>query len=654
MSFVEWKEFFKRVQPMKIKVQGKQHEFAESLNAKELAEKLHLTAPDQAISVSINGELKDLSTPLNEGDEVQFLGFADPQGKEVFWHTSAHVLAQAILRLWPNAIPTIGPPIENGFYYDFGNLTISDLDFPKIEAEVEKVLSENPKTERVEFSGKEEAKKTFHLNPYKCELIDGFEGKITAYRQGEFFDLCRGPHMAALGKIKAFKVLKTSGAYWRGDSTKEMLTRIYAISFPDKKKLKDYLFMVEEAKKRDHKILGPMLDLFSFKEEAPGMPFIHPHGLIVWNRLLEFLRVGLQDGGYEEIKTPMLMVKELWERSGHWSHYKENMYTSSVEDREFALKPMNCPGCMLYYKGTTHSYRDLPLRVAEIGHVHRFEASGALNGLFRVRSFHQDDAHLFMRPDQIHDEINRILRMTDMIYGTFGLSYRLELSTRPEKSKTIGSDEDWENATNGLKGALDDWGHSYRINEGDGAFYGPKIDIHISDAIGRHWQLGTVQLDMSLPEKFELEYVDTDGSNKRPIMLHRALFGSIERFFGILIEHFAGKFPFWISPYQIRIMTVHEKHVPYAEELAKQFRENNFLCEVDAANESVSKKVRDAQLLKYNYMLTIGDKEVENKTAALRTRDNVVHGEIDISDFLAKVEKERETRALMSPYSLAP
>ncbi len=639
---------------MKIKVQGKPHEFPEALSAKELAEKLHLTAPEQAISVTINGELKDLSTQLNEGDEVNFLGFTDPQGKEVFWHTSAHVLAQAILRLWPTAVPTIGPPIENGFYYDFGNLTISDQDFEKIENEVEKVLAENPKTERVEFSGKEEAKKTFALNPYKCELIDGFDGKITAYRQGEFFDLCRGPHMAALGKIKAFKVLKTSGAYWRGDSTKEMLTRIYAISFPDKKKLKDYLHMVEEAKKRDHKIIGPMLDLFSFKEEAPGMPFIHPHGLVIWNKLLEFLREGLQAGGYIEIKTPMLMSKELWERSGHWCHYKENMYTSSVEDREFALKPMNCPGCMLYYKSQTHSYRDLPLRVAEIGHVHRFEASGALNGLFRVRSFHQDDAHLFMRPDQIHDEINRILRMTDMIYSTFGLSYRLELSTRPEKSKTIGSDEEWENATNGLKGALDDWGHSYRINEGDGAFYGPKIDIHISDAIGRHWQLGTVQLDMALPQKFELEYVDSDGSHKRPVMLHRALFGSIERFFGILIEHFAGKFPFWISPYQIRILTVHEKHVPYAEELAAQFRAKKFLCVVDSTNESVSKKVREAQLMKVNYMLTIGDKEVENKTAALRTRDNVVHGEIDISDFLAKVEKERETRALMSPYSVAP
>ena len=640
---------------MKIKVKDKLIELPDHISAKEAAEKLHLTAPEQAVAVSINGHLRDLSTRLSDGDEVQFWNFDDPQGKEVFWHTSAHVLAQAILRLWPNAQPTIGPPLEQGFYYDFGNLTISDEDFEKIEKEVEAVLAENFKTERMEFSSKEEAKSAFAHNPYKKELIDSFtEEPISAYRQGEFFDLCRGPHMAALGKIKAFKILKTSGAYWRGDSTREMLTRIYAISFPDKKRLKEYIQFLEEAKKRDHKALGAALDLYSFKEEAPGMPFIHPRGLIIWNRLLDFLRDCLKKGNYVEIKTPSMMSKELWERSGHWFHYRDNMYTSEIEDREYAIKPMNCPGCMLYFKSATHSYRELPMRVAEIGHVHRFEASGALNGLFRVRSFHQDDAHMFMRPDQIRDEINHILHLADEIYMTFGLPYRLELSTRPEKSKTIGSDEEWENATNGLKGALDDWGHAYRINEGDGAFYGPKIDIHIRDAIGRHWQCGTVQLDMALPEKFELEYVDNDGSHKRPVMLHRALFGSIERFFGILVEHFSGKFPFWLSPYQIRIMTVADRHIPYAEELAKKFKAKGFVCDIDDTNESVGKKVRTAQLLKTNYMLTIGDKEVENNTAALRTRDNVVHGEIDISDFLAKVEKERDTKALMSPYSTSP
>lgn len=640
---------------MKIKANNKSIEAPEGSTPKEIAEMLHLTAPEQAVTVSVNGKLRDFNAKLHEGDEVVFWNFDDAQGKEVFWHTSAHVLAQAILRLWPSAQPTIGPSIEHGFYYDFGNLSISDQDFEKIENEVEKVLSENFKTQRLEFVNKNEAKEAFAGNPYKVELIDSFsEEPLSAYRQGEFFDLCRGPHMAALNKIKAFKILKTSGAYWRADQSREMLTRIYGISFPDKKRLKEYLLFLEEAKKRDHKVLGPALDLFSMKEEAPGMPFIHPRGMTIWNRLLEFLREMLKEANYIEIKTPMMMSKELWERSGHWFHYKENMYLSEIEKREYAIKPMNCPGCMLFYKGATHSYRELPLRVAEIGHVHRFEASGALNGLFRVRGFHQDDAHLFMRPDQIREEILQILQFTNKLYMTFGLPYKLELSTRPEKSKTIGSDEEWDNATNGLKGALDDWGHSYRINEGDGAFYGPKIDIHIRDAIGRFWQCGTVQLDMSLPEKFGLEFVDNDGVHKRPVMLHRAIFGSIERFFGIIIEHFAGKFPFWISPYQVRILTVADRHAPWAHEVAKRIQEKGIVCDVDETQESVGKKVRTAQLLKINYMLTIGDKEVENKTVALRTRDNIVHGEVDISDFLAKVVKERDEKALMSPYSTAP
>lgn len=639
---------------MKIKANDKFLEVPEGTTPKEVAEKLHLTAPEQAVTVSVNGKLRDFNVSIQEGDELIFWNFDDNLGKEVFWHTSAHVLAQAILRLWPAAQPTIGPPIEHGFYYDFGNLTLSDQDFEKIEKEVEKILTENFKTQRLDFANKEEALKAFAGNPYKKELIDSFdEASISAYRQGEFFDLCRGPHMAALNKIRAFKVLKTSGAYWRADQSREMLTRIYAISFPDKKRLKEYLQLLEEAKKRDHKILGPALDLFSMKEEAPGMPFIHPRGIIIWNRLLGFLRELLKEANYIEIKTPMMMSKELWERSGHWFHYKENMYLSQIEEREYAIKPMNCPGCMLYYKGATHSYRDLPLRVAEIGHVHRFEASGALNGLFRVRSFHQDDAHLFMRPDQIREEILQILQFTNKLYMTFGLPYRLELSTRPEKSKTIGSDEEWERATKGLKDALDDWGHSYRINEGDGAFYGPKIDIHIRDAIGRFWQCGTVQLDMSLPEKFGLEFVDNDGVHKRPVMLHRAIFGSIERFFGILIEHFAGKFPFWISPYQVKILTVADRHAPYAHEIAKKIRSHEIVCDVDDSQESIGKKVRNAQLLKTNYMLTVGDKEIENKTVALRTRDNVVHGEVDISDFLAKVVKEQGERALMSPYTTA-
>ena len=637
---------------MQVKINKKIHDFPKELSLKEVAEKLHLTAPEQAVAAEVNGTLRDLDTFLKEGDEVTFFGFDDSVGKEVFWHTSAHVLAQAVLRLWPEARPTIGPPIENGFYYDFANLHISDQDFEKIEKEVNKILSENHKTVRGVFIDKKDAKAAFPENPYKIELIDSFdEAPISNYTQGEFVDLCRGPHLPALGKIKAFKILKTSGAYWRGDAKNEMLTRIYGISFPDRKRLKEYLQLLAEAKKRDHKVVGPALNLFSFKEEAPGMPFIHDKGLTIWNHLLSLLR-DLQKEDYIEIKTPTMMSKELWERSGHWFHYKENMYISEVEDREFAVKPMNCPGCMLFYKGTTHSYRELPLRVAEIGHVHRFEPSGALNGLFRVRSFHQDDAHIFMRPDQIREEILELIRFADKLYMSFGLPYRLGLSTRPEdKEQTIGSDEDWEVATNGLKGALDDWGHSYKVNEGDGAFYGPKIDIEIRDALGRYWQCGTIQLDFALPQKFDLHYVENDGTHQRPIMLHRAILGSIERFFGILVEHFNGRFPLWISPYQVRIMTVADRHLPFAKEVQEKVKGAGFICEIDASNESVGKKVRNAQLLKVNYMLTIGDKEVENKTAALRTRDNVVHGEVNLMSFLSKIIEERETKSLMSAFA---
>lgn len=556
------------------------------------------------------------------------------------------------MRIWPDAQPTIGPPIENGFYYDFANLHISDDDFEKIEKEMNAIISSNYQSQREVIPSKSEALKLFAHNPYKSELINAFEegSLLTGYRQGEFFDLCRGPHLFNLGKIKAIKVMKTAGAYWRGDSKNEMLTRIYAISYPDRKLLKDYLQQLEEAKKRDHKILGPKLDLFSLKEEAPGMPFIHPKGLIIWNELLSYIRDCQNRRGYIEIKTPTLMTRELWEISGHWSNYRQNMFTSQVEERDFAIKPMNCPGCMLFYKTHTHSYRELPLRVAEIGNVHRFEPSGSLSGLFRVRSFHQDDAHIFMKQSDIQNEIASVLAFADELYTTFGLTYRLELSTRPV-ANTIGSDEDWEIATAGLKGALDQMGKEYRINEGDGAFYGPKIDFHIRDAINRSWQCGTIQLDMALPEKFELEYTAPDGSKKRPVMIHRALFGSIERFLGILIEHYVGKFPLWLSPLQIRIITVADRHEPYAAQLAQQFKDAGFHVELDSASESVSKKVRNAQLAQANYILTIGDQEVEHQTANLRTRDNVVHGEINIEQFLKTLEEEKRSRAQESPYA---
>ncbi len=637
---------------MRIYCKDQPIELPEGSSAKDLADRLNLKGPHEALGASVNGKTVDLSHPLKTNDHVILWNFSDPEGKEIFWHTSTHVLAQAILRLWPDAQPTIGPPIDNGFYYDFANLHLSEEDFDRIEQEMQAILSMNYLSQREVLPSKEEALKLFSHNPYKCELIQSFDenSPLTAYRQGEFFDLCRGPHLFNLGKIKAFKVMKTAGAYWRGDAKNEMLTRIYAISFPDRKMLKEYLHQLEEAKKRDHKILGPKLDLFSIKEEAPGMPFIHPKGLIIWNELVAYIRECLNRNDYIEIKTPTLMTRELWEISGHWTNYRQNMFTSQIEERDFAIKPMNCPGCMLYYKSHTHSYRELPLRIAEIGHVHRYEPSGSLSGLFRVRSFHQDDAHIFMKPTDIQQEIASILKLADEIYSTFGLTYRLELSTRPEKN-TIGTDAEWETATAGLNGALDEMQRDYRINAGDGAFYGPKIDFHIRDAINRSWQCGTIQLDMALPEKFNFEYTTAEGTRQRPVMIHRAMLGSIERFFGILIEHYAGKFPLWISPSQIRLLTVADRHLPYAEQLSTRFREEGFHVEVDASHESVSKKIRNAQLAQVNYILTIGDQEVEHQTLNLRTRDNVVHGEVQMGPFLKAIQEEKKRRFLTSPFS---
>ncbi|MGA8164138.1 MAG: threonine--tRNA ligase [Waddliaceae bacterium] len=623
----------------------------EGSTAENLVDKLNLRGPGEALAANINGKTVDLHHLLQDGDRVILLSFDDPEGKGIFWHTSAHVLAQAILRIRPDAKPTIGPPIENGFYYDFANLQISDSDFPSIEKEMKAIVSENFKSKREVFATKEEALQSFAGNPYKCEMIQelGEQEEISGYRQGEFFDLCRGPHLPSLGKIKALKIMKTSGAYWRGDPKKEMLTRIYGITFPDRKQLVDYLHYLEEAKKRDHRALGAKLNLFSLSEEGPGMPFIHPHGMTIWTALTSYLRESLLEAGYAEIKTPILLSRELWELSGHWANYRELMFTSEIEKHDYAVKPMNCPGCMLYYRKHIHSYRELPLRIAEIGNVHRNEPSGALSGLFRVRSFHQDDAHVFMKPGDIEGEILSILRFADALYSLFGLSYHLELSTKPEKD-TIGTDEEWEAAATALKNALNTWGQDYRINEGEGAFYGPKIDLHIRDAINRRWQCGTIQLDMALPDKFELEYTAQDGTKQRPVMLHRAIFGSIERFMGILIEHFAGKFPLWLSPRQIRVLTVADRHQSYARQLAKQLQEAGFLCDVDDSGESVSKKVRQAQLMQVNYMLTVGDKEVERCTCNLRTRDNVVHGEVDIGNFIGTLTQEKHQRLLTSPF----
>lgn len=622
----------------------------EKITGYELADKLNLRDPSQAVALFINGEPRDFFTEIQPGDRVEILGFDDKRGKEVFWHTSAHILAQAIMRLWPDAKLTIGPAIDAGFYYDIAHVHISEEDFPRIEEEMQKIVKENHKPQKYTFKDREEATQRFKDNPYKVELIRDFpEGPFTGYSQGEFFDLCRGPHLPMLGKVKAVKLLKTSAAYWRGDPKRETLTRIYGISFPDRKLLKEYLDLLEEVKKRDHKVIGKKLELFTFFDVAPGMPFILPHGMVLWNRLLEFWRTLHREADYAEIKTPAMLNRILWEKSGHWENYRENMYALQVDDIDYALKPMNCPACMLYFGSKKHSYRDLPLRIGEIGHVHRHELSGSLSGLLRVRAFHQDDAHMFMMPEHIQSEILGVIKLCDRVYKTFGLNYHMELSTRPAKS--IGSDEIWEEATNGLKNALDEWGAGYRINEGDGAFYGPKIDIHVKDALGRSWQCGTIQLDMALPERFELEYTSSDkGIAKRPIMVHRVIYGSLERFIAILIEHFAGKFPLWISPQPIRIIPVADRHLDFARDVMRKIHAAGLLCTIDASHESVSKKVREAQMAQVNYMLTIGDKECENNNITVRTRNSVVVGEMQVDKFLEEVCREFKDKALTSPF----
>lgn len=629
---------------MKIFYNEEAIELEEGSSAKDLAEYLTLRDPSEAITVKINDVLCDLSTLLQDGDHVTFYNFDSSIGKEVFWHTSAHVLAQAVLRIWPNAKPTIGPPIEAGFYYDFANLQISEEDFSKIELEMQKIIQENFRITKSTVKNPASALEIFKDNPYKCELIHAFSSTetITIYQQGEYTDLCRGPHLFSLGKIKALKLLKTSGAYWKGDSSKEMLTRIYGISFPNRLLLKEYLHHLAEAKKRDHRIIGAQLDLFSFHEESPAMPFIHPKGLIIWQHLIDLLRELNKKYGYVEIQTPQILSKELWELSGHWDCYREHMYVTEVDGRSFAIKPMNCPGCMIYYRQKNHSHRELPLRIGEFGCVHRLEPSGALNGLFRVRRFHQDDAHLFMKPSDIKQEIFHILEYSDELYSIFELENSLELSTRPDKF--IGTEETWEMTTRSLQEALQDWGKPFEIKKGDGAFYGPKIDMHVRDALQRSWQCGTIQLDMSLPEKFDLVYRDADGKEKRPIMIHRAIFGSIERFFGIIIEHYAGKFPLWLSPLPIRILTVADRHITYAKKVQKILEAESFIVDIDDSGESVSKKVRNAQLQQINYMIIIGDAEEETGSISLRGRDNKKHGPLQLDTFIKTILEERKKR----------
>jgi len=558
-------------------------------------------------------------------------------------HSTSHIMAYAVKELFEDVKFAIGPTIEEGFYYDFdlGDKTFSPEDLKKIEKKMEEIIKKKLEFTKTELPIKE-ALKRVKDQPYKKELIEdlekGGETMVSFYKVGEFEDLCRGPHVETTKELGIFKLMKIAGAYWRGDEKNKMLQRIYGTAFATKQELFDYLKLLEEAEKRDHKKLGKELELFSFHDEGPGFPFFKPKGMIIWNELLNFWREAHREAGYDEIKTPIMLSRKLWETSGHWENYRENMYESKIDDMEYAIKPMNCPGGMLMYGEDIHSYRDLPLRMGEIGLVHRHELSGVLSGLFRVRVFHQDDAHIYMRPDQIKDEILGVLKLVDKMYSAFGLTYSLELSTRPEKS--IGSDEAWEMATNGLKEALDSTGKEYDINEGDGAFYGPKIDIKIKDAIGRTWQCGTIQLDMNMPERFNLNYIDSDGKEKRPVMIHRVIYGSMERFFGVLIEHYAGAFPIWLSPVQAVIIPVSEKFNEYGEEVKNILLENGIRVEFDNSDESLGKRIRNAEKQKTPYILVVGEKEVESKTVAVRKRSEGDLGSQDLTKFIEGIKKE--------------
>lgn len=600
-----------------------------------------------ALAAKLNGEVVDLDREINEDCNLEILTFEDEGGRLALRHTSSHVLAQAVKRLYPNVKLAIGPAIENGFYYDFDSeKTFTDADLENIEIEMGKIIKEDFRLHRFELP-REEAIKLMNEKgeDYKVELIKDLpEGEIISfYEQGEFVDLCAGPHITSTGKIKAFKLLNVAGAYWRGNENNKMLQRIYGTSFMKKSQLDDYLKMLEEAKKRDHRKLGKELDLFSIQEEGPGFPFFHPKGMIIRNILEDFWRNEHKKRGYQEIKTPIILNADLWHRSGHWDHYKENMYFTEIDEEPYAVKPMNCPGGMLMYKRDLHSYKELPIRMGELGLVHRHELSGALHGLMRVRCFTQDDAHIFMMPSQIKEEIIGVIDMVDYFYSLFGFKYYVELSTKPENS--MGSDEDWDLATNALKGALESKGIQYKINEGDGAFYGPKIDFHLQDCIGRTWQCGTIQLDFQMPERFDLNYIGADGEKHRPVMIHRVIFGSIERFIGILTEHYAGAFPAWLAPVQVMVIPISEKQKEYAEKFLNRLEELNIRSEADLRSEKIGYKIREAQLQKIPYMLVVGDKEMETGTVAVRDRKEGDKGTMQFEDFLSHIIKEIDNKS---------
>lgn len=578
-----------------------------------------------ACAGKVDGVVVDLRTPIEKDAALEILTFEEEGGKHAYWHTTSHVMAQAVKRLYPKAKLAIGPAIKEGFYYDFDvDTPFSDEDLEGIQAEMKKIIKEKLPIERFTLPYDEAiAFMEAQDEPYKVELIKdlGEKGEeISFYRQGEFTDLCAGPHLMSTGQLKAVKLLNTAGAYWRGDAKNKMLCRIYGISFPKQAEVDAYLERIEEAKKRDHRKIGKELELFALMEEGPGFPFFLPQGMELRNTLLEFWREKHRAAGYSEISTPILLNQSLWLQSGHWDHYRDNMYTTTIEDETFCLKPMNCPGSLLVYKNAIHSYRDLPIRVAELGLVHRHEASGTLHGLMRVRAFTQDDAHIYMLPSQIKDEVKGVIKLTEDIYSTFGFNYHVELSTRPEDS--MGSDEDWENATKGLKDSLDELGIPYVINEGDGAFYGPKIDFHLEDCLGRSWQCGTIQLDFQMPQRFDATYIGEDGEKHRPVMVHRALLGSIERFLGILIEQYAGAFPLWLAPTQVRILPISEKYFGYAEKVEESLRAAGLKVEVDKRNEKIGYKIREAQMKKIPLFVIVGEKEEESGTLSVRRRSS--------------------------------
>lgn len=618
---------------------GSHKEYDKGISVGEVAENISRNLAKAAVIAQVDGRLVELNFQLQQDSQVNILTFQDEDGKDAFRHTSSHIMAQAVKRIFPGTKLAIGPAIQDGFYYDFDvERPFTTEDFQAIEQEMNKIIEEDYPLERLEMS-RDEAIKFFKGlgEDYKVKLIEDLDEDtpISLYRQGEFTDLCAGPHLPSTGRVRAFKLLSVAGAYWRGDEKNKMLQRIYGTSFEKKKDLEDYLNMLEEAKRRDHRKIGRELDLYSIMEEGPGFPFFHPKGMVLRNILEDFWRQEHTKKGYQEVKTPIILNEELWHRSGHWDHYKENMYFTEIDEGAYAVKPMNCPGGMLLYGRKLHSYRDLPQRVAELGLVHRHELSGALHGLMRVRCFTQDDAHIYMLPSQIKDEIIGVIELTDYLYSIFGFEYRVELSTKPENS--MGSDEDWETATNALREALEVKGIDYKLNEGDGAFYGPKIDFHLKDCIGRTWQCGTIQLDFQMPERFELVYIGADGEKHRPVMIHRTIFGSIERFIAILTEHYAGAFPAWLAPVQVKVLPITDKHNGYARQICEQLFKQGFRAETDLRNEKVGYKIREAQMEKIPFMLIVGDKEMQEGNVSVRARDKGDLGSRDINEFVEEI-----------------